>query len=281
MRARRCFALLGIFLPVIFLIDNLSADESPHHAFATQMGSGIYSARQQTTQIYRVNAAIGILSPLRHQWGINLRLPLAVGFFDYNPYTLLKQELPQSVSTSALLPTCELSHYIHSHWLVIPFAGVGFGIQWSDKTHNWISNIGLRNLFIIPWGKWDLRLSNRFLHAVLFSRNWIKSDDFGLVESGIDLRRPLGIRLAGIGLDGSLVIINYIFKTSPNLFFSSSKPQQEFIEWEFGMTVGAAQHTTIWGIRLPRLGIGYRFGRNGDSIRLTLGNAFPIDQPVD
>jgi len=281
MQALGRFILPVIFFQIFLFIDILPADESPHHAFATQMGSGLYSTQQQTTQIYRVNACIGLLSPLRHHWGINLRLPLAIGFFDYDPFTILKYELPPSVSTSALLPTCELQHYIHSHWLVMPFAGIGFGIQWSDKTHNWITNIGLRNLFIIPWEKWDIRLSNRFLHAILFSKRWTRADDFGLVESGVDLRRPLGIRLAGVNLDGSLVLINYIFKTNPNLFFTSSQPQQQYIEWEFGLTLGAAQPTYFWGIRLPRLGIGYRFGRNGNSIRLTAGNAFPIDHPLD
>ena len=47
------------------------------------------------------------------------------------------------------------------------------------------------------------------------------------------------------------------------------------------MTFGTKEPVTVLGLRMPRLGLSYRFGTGMDAIRIIIGNPFPIDTPAD
>jgi hypothetical protein len=63
----------------------LSGDEQNvvNFAFATQLGSGIYSVSGRTLQIYRLPFDHTLRSTDEGRFGIELTLPVTLGFFDF------------------------------------------------------------------------------------------------------------------------------------------------------------------------------------------------------
>jgi len=51
--------------------------------------------------------------------------------------------------------------------------------------------------------------------------------------------------------------------------------------WEIGITPGTVDPWKVIGLRLPRIGISYRFGTGQDALRVIIGNPFPVDTPED
>jgi hypothetical protein len=270
--------ILCLLLPES-LLPQTPAPRSADFAFATQMGSGIYATHESVAQIYRVIASIGLRSSLKNHWGLLLKLPLTVGFYDYEIMDFFNSGLPQNIDTFALLPTLELQRYVTRRWLFAPFTGFGAGINRQQHSHEWITTLGLHNLFILPLRSWDVRLNSRMLYSESLTPAFHPANDFSMFESGIDFRRPLRLTLFGMELDGSIFAVNYIYKNSPHLLISSANPFQQSVEWEFGVTAGTVHSTLILGFQLPRVGLSYRFGSDRSSIRLIFGNVFYILSP--
>ena len=55
---------------------------------------------------------------------------------------------------------------------------------------------------------------------------------------------------------------------------TSSEKNGNSLQYEIGLTLGSSQSRRIWGIPLPRVGIGYRFGSNLDVFRIVFGTPF-------
>jgi hypothetical protein len=268
-----------IFLPLLFGLQ-LSAQTSTasNHAFSAQMGSGIYLVDNDETQIYRLSGSVGLRSPLRRTWGLRLRLPLTVGFSDFKVVDVFNSGLPQEITAITLLPSLEIEHFFRRKWLASPFVGFGAGIDCRRASHQWITLVGLRNQFIFLLNRWEMRLNQRLFYSELLTPAFSAVDDLAGCESGIEFRRPVGLRLFGQELDVAPFFSNYIYHISPRLLTTAAALQKQ-VKWEIGLTVGAVRPGYFFGIRLPRAGVSYRFGKNDATICLLLGTAFPIDSP--
>jgi hypothetical protein len=111
------------------------------------------------------------------------------------------------------------------------------------------------------------------------TRNLGFEDDFSLLESGLDVRRPLGLRPWGRELAGSVFGVNYIYVISPQLIRQIEESLELRANWEVGFTLGTVEPWKVLGLRLPRLGLSYRFGDDKGAVRFIIGNPFPLDPP--
>ncbi len=46
------------------------------------------------------------------------------------------------------------------------------------------------------------------------------------------------------------------------------------VQYEIGLTLGTTEPRRVWGMPVPRVGIGYRFGSNLDVFRIVIGTPF-------
>src|SRR5687767_8748064 len=72
-------------MPVAHAQTLLSRDEQnvANFAFATQLGSGVYSVSGRTLQIYRLPFSHTLKSPDNSDFGVELTLPVTFGFYDF------------------------------------------------------------------------------------------------------------------------------------------------------------------------------------------------------
>lgn len=252
-----------------------------NYAFATQVGSGIYSVNGQTIQIYRFEAVIRLLSTEGRSWGLRLRLPTTFGFYNFKFQDVLMSGLPDKLTTLALVPTLELDIPISERWWLGPEVGLGFGKDLSNGDSSVIYSLGVRSLAIFSWRQVDIRLGNRYVYAGYTDGRLNFVDDFAILETGLDFRHPLGLRIRGSHLDGSFFGVNYLYFISPQIVRQLPEVLQMHTDWELGVTLGTVEPWRILGVRMPRLGMSYRFGSGANAVRFIIGNPFPIDSPMD
>ena len=105
----------------------LSGDEQnvANFAFATQLGSGVYSVSGRTLQIYRL--------PFRHEFrpvsesrfGIALTLPVTFGFYDFELRDVADGEIPASVDAVSFVPGLEFAFEVNPDWTLTPYVEAG------------------------------------------------------------------------------------------------------------------------------------------------------------
>jgi len=256
-------------------------DPTINYAFSSQLGSGIYRVDERTVQIYRLSFSLLLRDPEERGWGLRLRFPFTFGFFNFKIDDILDQGIPNNLGTLTLVPTLEFEVPRRDNWWLGPFLGVGVGKDFSGGQANGILATGIRSMAIWPWKEGNIRLTNRLVYSISTEPDLEFSDDFGLFETGVDFRRPLGPRVGGYAIDGSIFVANYLYLVSPNIVRFSPDPIEFRSELEIGTTFGTTTAWRVLGIQMPRLGVSYRFGSGADAIRFVIGNPFPIDSLRD
>ena len=248
-----------------------------NYVFAAQLGSGIYHVNGRTMQVYRLNITAPVYTPKSEAWKLRLGLPLTFGFYDFKVEDVIDGELPDRLSTLALVPTLELLFPFSQRWQAGPFLGLGCGKDFSSHIANYIFAVGLRSFTLLPRESFDVRIGVRTVYTGYTTKSMDFVDDFGIVECGVDFRRPLPWSPFGVDLDYGPFVAVYFYFLSPQL--TTLHPVWHVRdEWEGGVTLGTHKPLRIFGIALPRLGISYRFGLGG-TIRIIVGNPFPMLTP--
>jgi hypothetical protein len=164
---------------------------------------------------------------------------------------------------------------------IAPSLGAGVGKDFSGGSLNYIYAIGVRSLAEFRGGGNTVRLGNRLVYTGYNSRKMEFVDDFSLLETGVDLRRPLGTEIGGLELAAGLFFMSFVYFISPHIVRLDPDLVEMKTEWELGMTFGTAEPWKVLGIRMPRVGLSYRFGTGVDAIRVIIGNPFQMGAPSD
>ena len=234
-----------------------------NYAFAAQLGSGIYKIDGRVVQIYRFAPTLEVRSLENRKWGLRLRIPFTLGFYNFTITDVVTGQFPDRLSTATLVPSVELPIILADNWFLTPFGGVGVGKDLDTGTTTFIYATGASSLALFSLEKQDIRLGNRFVYTGYTTKSFGLEVDFSFLETGLDVRRPTGIRPWGRELAVSLFAVNYLYVVSPQFIRQIEDPLELRTNWEFGFTLGTVEPWRVLGLRLPRLGLSYRFG--GDS----------------
>jgi hypothetical protein len=133
------------------------------------------------------------------------------------------------------------------------------------------TNLGLGAEFVFPWKKFELGLEPRidWLSAIA-TDNRYADEHLGLVTLQADARHPLWFKLgeyqpdAGIYATGS-----YAFEP---LGVPAASGAQTALVWqaEVGAILGFQSRPKVWFVRIPTIGVGYRFG-DLSGLRIRIG----------
>lgn len=202
--------------------------------------------------------------------GIRLRLTSVIGFAEFDS---ISQFNASSVQLGAIYPGIELLFKTGELSMLRPFIDVGVGTTSADSTRIAFGRVGLRTEFVFPWKTWELGVEPRLSGSYVLTD--IADADLSNVSisSKVDARYPLGFTIAGKTPD-----IGAYFEPSwfpvPATFQTNSGEQREVdFVGEIGFTVGFRYLAPmICGLfRMPRLGIGWRFGKDINGIQIRIG----------
>jgi hypothetical protein len=248
-----------------------------HYAFATFLGTGVYHTSGRTVQIYQLPMSYMLRDLENNNWGLLLRFPVTVGLFDFKFDDILDFDLPDELETITFVPGLEFQFPVTDDWLLMPYGDFGFGKDLSGGDLTYIYSAGIGSKFYFAWKDKDFTLGNNLRYAGYRSSDGNGGDYYVSFETGLDMRFPSGFSVGGWETNFSLYAINFIylkdlefFRVVRNFF----DPVEVYLQYEVGLTFGTKRIAKVWLFKIPRVGIGYRFGDNLSIVRLVLGMPF-------
>lgn len=231
------------------------------------------SAGGGSTEVYdlRIPVAFTVIPADDRPWGLRLRLVVYAGVYDFRADG--DPDLELKFKSLGATPGVEFVIPAGGRWVLKPFTEIGYGHDFDDDVGAGLWSVGMRTL-----ATWDLRpaslsFGTELKYLSTFTSDLGIDDDFGEIELGVEVRRPMGFTIAGNGADLGLY---YIRRNFIDAVFESESDQPLDIEAtnELGFSFGTDPRTTVWFIKLPRIGLGYRWGSGVRGVRLNFGFPF-------
>jgi hypothetical protein len=251
-----------------------SEEQLVNFAFATQLGSGVYSISGRTLQIYRLPFGYTMTEPDGGRPGIRLTLPVTLGLVDFKPQDVINTGLPENLDTLGIVPGIELDFELTRHWHLTPYAQAGRAWDLQGGSDTSVYSFGADAEARKTFDAFALRLRFGASYAAVEPDAELRSDDIVMLEAGIEGRRPLALELAGHPLDWGAYLFADYFADRPDEPLDKATDSANPLQFEAGLTIGPQSGFTVWRIPVPRLGIGYRFGENLGVWRVVFGQPF-------
>lgn len=243
--------------------------EVVNYAFATQLGSGVYSVSGRLIQVYRLPFSYRVREEAPGDWGLRVTFPMTVGIYDFHAVDVVETGLPEHMDSASLVPGVEFRVPVLKDWLLKPYAEAGVGREHSGNADFRIVSGGIRSLADFHPGNFTLALGNTLVYARVEPADDQPADDLFLLETGLEARHGLGeIRgnPMGIGFYGVLD-----FQNDPGFPAAGGAPTRYEDQYEVGVTYGPRESARLWKIPIPRIGFGWRFGEDLSVLRLVIG----------
>ena len=272
--SRLSLALLAATLvPAAHAQSLLSHDEQnvANFAFATQLGSGVYSVSGRTLQIYRLPFSYTLKSTEDSSFGVELTLPVTFGFYDFELQDIANGDIPTNVDALSFVPGLTLVFELQPGWKLEPYVEAGISRARDIDADASVYAGGLLSLYEFDGRGFDWLLRNDLTYAGVDVRGAAGSDEFARLQTVLTARRPFSSRSS---VDYLVYALNEFYVDQPNGPIDSAERSGSSVQYEIGFTLGTTETRHLWRIPVPRVGIGYRFGSNLDVFRIVIGTPF-------
>jgi hypothetical protein len=244
-----------------------------HWAYAAFFGTGLYSLDGESeTTVLRVSAGRVLREAVldeagRRTIGIRLRVPFAVGAYEFESPDLLPAFSLSSINSFSIVPGVEFDVPIAAHWNLKPLVYVGWGTETGGAVDAGIFRLGLRSERVFDSGPTQVALYNSLLRMG-YSADDDSSSSVNLLEIGLDFGRSLDRRKIGdapVRIYWHTLYTHYFDKLKVDSGDLSLEPAGIDSEWEIGAGFGRqGEKLRLWRLKFDRVGIAYRFDSDGD-----------------
>ncbi len=251
--------------------DDRAAISTINHAFATELGTGVYDLGGQSIFVLRVVPRIQWREPQDGRPGIRFVAPVAAGSFDFNPFDSLQAEVPGRIDSFSLMPGVEFDFPQGGGWTLTPWlrAGASFSDGHSD---GWLFGAGTRLKWTGERGGVTIDRVHELVLAAVDYRADLPGDRFLRLRNAADLRRPLLRVTRTRDLLAGVYVIADIVTDPPEAPLDVGT--QSLMQMELGVTFNTEPRPRIGKWRWPRLGFGYRMAGDFSGWRIVFGAPF-------
>ena len=241
-------------------------------AFASYLGTGFYTTSGQNCFVLQVPFDHTIKEKTDTEAGWVLKLPITIGFINFD--SILEEDLPEisDVGTITFLPGLEFQYPVTLNWTVIPFADYGFARELDTTSNVLITGVGIKSYFNAHFDKTMFTLGNRFLYAREQTKDASAAHDYSLIETGLNYRVTSDYSFGGEPLYTNLYYINFYYPNNLVFFEQTDNPIRVGVEHEVGITFSNIPDFLFF--EKPQIGVGMRFGNNVKVYRLVFGMPF-------
>ncbi len=152
--------------------------------------------RREST-IVEIPVPITLREPGDGKFGIRLRLSV---FFAWNNVRFLDLEgddIAASLKTLTIVPGVEFLIPVGEHWMVRPYAQIGWLDSLDVPGQRWMASLGSRASGVWRFDRWVLSTGGRLEYTAVFNEDWRKTDDVSFVDLGADFSFPLWFNVKG------------------------------------------------------------------------------------
>ena len=275
---RSAFLLVGLAIalleqPARGQTGDSGSDERFNYAFATQLGSGIYDVSGRTVQIYRLPFSFNVREAEGRAPRIRVELPICFGFYDLDAEDVQQTDMQDNFATVSFVPGVAVGFSALPNWSLEPFLEFGIAEDFDGSGSAYVYALGVKSVATFNARRLVFLLGNRLVYTGAHTPGVEIDEDFAMLETGFEVRRPLQRTVKGHGIDWGPYVMNYLY-LEPTEVLLKEAPLEIGGQYELGITLGTQAPVDLWCFEVPRLGIGYRFGDGVSALRVVLGAAF-------
>jgi hypothetical protein len=242
-----------------------------NHAFATELGTGLYDMGGRGIFVIRVEPQRELRAAAEGHPGIRLVLPVAAGSFDFNPLDDLAPELPNRIDSLSVMPGIEFDFPQPDGWMLTPWlrAGASFAEGRGDGL---LLGAGARLVWDGERGGFEFTRLHELAWMTVGYHAAIPDDRFLRLRNAVDLRRNT-LRLGRTRhLRTGFYAILDVVPDPPDIPLEAG--EQSAVQLEMGVTFNTDPRPHIGRWRLPRIGFGYRIAGDFSGWRIVVGKPF-------
>ncbi len=252
--------------------------EPVHYAYSNYLGSGIYRTTGQ-------NASL-ISMPFSYELGqkgktsYSLRLPVSVGFFDFELADLPNLELPDEVGTITFTPGVAVNYQYSKNWAIESYVDVGYGRNLTTNKGVTVTSAGVSVLYQFEVNDYDSIWANRVYYANYDGNGYDAQDSYAAVQTGIDAGFPVQYKVFGFQFQPRVFATAFWYFSEVEFLmprvkdFNEGKHITLTNSIEFGFTMKFDKTIGYDWAGIKRLGLSYRYSKNFSAFRLLF--SFPI-----
>ena len=246
---------------------------TPHYAFSNYFGSGLYSGSDQELAV--VNLPFTYEPEQNGKFKYRFRLPVSLGFYNYDFDQIQDVEFPDSVSSLTLTTGIEFDHWVNSQLKLVPFLDLGLSVNLHMDERAVIYASGITSEYsFYAWQEKHMWLT-RFQRAGYNANTAGLSDGFAAVETGLDMVLPWRFSIMNRPMYASMYAMYYWYLMDLVFDPDSIKPSHQNNAQEFGFTMGFDTPLNLFFVDVERLGLGIRKTNNLHVLRIIFN--FPLD----
>ena len=245
-----------------------------NYAFASELGSGVYELGGRTIQVYQLRPAYPRREAprVRGQPGLRFVFPLTVGFFNFKPQDLVHLQVPTRIGALSLEPGAELDYWLGERWHVYPYVKAGGTYASAGAANALIYGVGVRSDVRFELGNEPTLWRAELAHAGVHFQGALPNDHFTRMRDGIEARHGFGARWRERQPQVGPYALVDVYADAPS--GPASGISARTVQLEAGLMFGVSPMWHVYGIPLPRLGIGYREAGVLSGWRLVIGEPF-------
>ena len=202
------------------------------------------------------------------RWSAHVSFPVWIG---YSSFDLGSDPPLENLTTLSFVPTVDFVRTINENWLWAPY--IGFGGGWLID-----SDLGIAILTSGVRAEWvhhvDDRTAVRFVPGIRYDANLTREDnllgDWGRLEVAVELRRAFGTDDDSFA--PGLYAQSFWFWDDIELEIIGITPETTEGQTEVGLSFGFREPLEVFGVGLPRMFVGYRFGDGIDTFAIRFGD---------
>jgi hypothetical protein len=266
-----CAPLLGAALALGALAPTSRAQEQPkvNLKYLSSFGMGSGDTGGQTLRSLRIPLSYWVRPVEERSWGLRFRVPITFGVTHFD----LGDTVPfDNLKALTVLPTVDVHIPLDDAWTLRPFVGVGGGWEFETGRSAWLGTAGVIAEAYRPYRPWAVHYGSALRYDWDMNSDGTGFDDFGRVELMLELRRELGASVRRHALEPGVYGMAYLYWDQLEIDGGSAGKFELHDEYELGLSVGTLPDIKVLGIGLPRVFLGWRFGRNVQGVRLTFGS---------
>lgn len=251
-----------------------SDEDLVNYPYTLGAGFDAFHVEGRSVQLYRLPFSYRLRSLEKADpWGLKLSLPISFGFHDFKFTDVFGNEVTKKLETVSVVPGVEFEIPLRGNWVLKPFGELGTGKDLAGGELAFIYSAGLKSLGVWPRKGYTLSLGSGLDYSGSTTYDGELSQGFTTLEVGLDVLRPLGFSIKGREVDASVYLIARRFF---DLEFAQLEGDPVDVKdlYEIGVTFGTEPRFTLWKLKMPRIGVAYRFSADLTSWRINFGFPF-------
>ena len=231
-----------------------------NYVYAANLGFGGYSLAGLTADVFALPLGYTFHVGPENDWKLRLTLPIQLGLYQFCATDTDGTRIKINQQSLAVLPGVELQVPITQRVVLKPFADIGFGHTFGATTgaDALIYTVGVRSVTQWQAGEYTLSLGNAALYAGDEASGF--SESYFAIETGFEVRRPLGFTVRGIEPDLGVYVADYYYPKPLRFSRFLRDPLRISNQGEVGFTIGSARPLDMVLLGNARIGAGYVFG---------------------